>query len=170
MSGQSSNGSPSSTRGRITPAATSSSIRRFAFSCGTPRPASSSAIPRSILERNTSFSIASSRVASAGSSRRMSMMRSRVSRSVTTKFYASLPSLSVSNDASPGKRPHQAQERPVARRQASAGYDLFSSCCQPCARILPGRPPTEIERDMHCTPTSRASHQAGRSVSTTLTV
>jgi hypothetical protein len=101
MSGQSSKGSPGSCGGRMTPVATSSSNRRFTSSCGTPWPASSSAMRRSICATNTSFSIASSFVASADSSRSSSMMRSRVSGSVTIEFYASLPSLAVRNDASP---------------------------------------------------------------------
>lgn len=42
--------------------------RRFTSSWGTPRPASSSASPASIFARNTSRSIASSNVASGGSS------------------------------------------------------------------------------------------------------
>jgi len=85
----------------MTPVATSSSNRRFAASCGTPWPASRSAMPRSIRATNPSFSIASSIVASAGSSRSSSMMRSRVKRFVTIEFYACSPLLALSNDAKP---------------------------------------------------------------------
>ena len=52
-------------------------------------------MPRSICAMNPSVSIASSIVASVGSSRSSSLMRSRMSRSVTIKFYASSPSFTV---------------------------------------------------------------------------
>jgi hypothetical protein len=76
-------------------------IRRSASSCRTSGPGSSFAIAHWIRATSASFSMASSIVASAGSSRSRSMMRSRVSRSVTIEFYASLPSLAVSDDALP---------------------------------------------------------------------
>jgi len=43
----------------------------------------------------------SANVASAGNPHSTSMMRSRVRRSITIEFYASLPWLAVSNDSSP---------------------------------------------------------------------
>ena len=57
---------------------TGSINRRRTSSCGTPCPASSSAMPRSIRAMNTCVSIASSIIGPTGSCRSSSMMRSRV--------------------------------------------------------------------------------------------
>jgi hypothetical protein len=73
MSGQSSNKSPCSNGWRMRPAAMSSPKRPLTSLCKTPSPASSSATPRSIYDRNASSSSASSSVASGGSVRSTSI-------------------------------------------------------------------------------------------------
>jgi len=120
--------------------------RRFTSSCGTPWPASSSASPASIFARNTSRSIASSNVASGGSSSRACLIRSRT---VGSGIFNSTPT----GRASRGRRRCQARsgDSPTARSSTEAPQNTLSVSIQ----FVVCRPNAPVQRRRNAVRRSR---------------